>query len=211
MVMKPLPIILLISIVAVGSISRGQGNSLVVRRATIPNFLTDPIIFGNISKTDDVTTTLPSTFILTSPVTGQAVYWSPVICRLAAIKNGKKTPKFREIVAAGPHPLAISLGAIGKPKFFGFRLVDGRPEFLYTYGQLSIEESFAFSPDGRELKQSFKIVSNAIDGAYSLPENWRAFVTANNGRWGNNVLMLKKEELKEGFTITFHLDPSKLR
>lgn len=188
----------------------GVTEEMIVKRVTVPNFLTDPVVFGNIRKVDDVSDSLPSTFVLTHPITGQAVYWSPVICRMIAIKNGSRTSTYHEMIAEGPHPLAFSLGAIGKPKYFGFRMVNGLPEFLYTYGQLSVEEKYRFSPDGRQLMQSFKVASSAIDGAYSLPENLRAIATANNGNWSNNVLMLKREELNAGFTVTFHLDPAQL-
>lgn len=183
---------------------------MIVRRATISNFLTDPIVTGNIRVADDVSSTLPSTFILTHPQTGQSIYWSPVICRLIAIKNGERT-SFHEVVAEGPHPFAFSLGAIGKPKFFGFRMVDGLPEFLYTYGQLSIEEKFQFSKDGRKIEQSFKVASTAIDGAFSVSEEVRKIVTADNGRWGGNVIRFRRDEFNAGFTVTYHLDPSQPR
>ncbi len=180
---------------------------LLIQRNTIPNFLKDPIVTGNVSKLDDVSATLPSTFILTSPVTGQSIYWSPPLCRVLAVKKGK-LPSFRELIAEGPHPLSISLGAIGRPKFFGFRLIEGNPEFLYTYGQLSVEERFAISTDGRSIYQSFKVTTNALDGSFSLSPTWREVVTSDNGRWSNNVLALSREELLAGFTITYHLDPS---
>lgn len=115
------------------------------------------------------------------------------------------------MIAEGPHPLSFSLGTMGKPKFFGFRYVNNQPEFLYTYGQLSVEVSFSFSDDGSKVLQTFKVASNAIDGAFSVSEALRKLVSANNGKWSNNVLMLSRAELKEGFTVTYHLDPSKPR
>jgi hypothetical protein len=182
---------------------------LLIQRNTVPNFLTDPIVTGNASKLDDVSATLPSTFIMTSPVTGQSIYWSPPLCRVLAIKKGKLA-SFRELIAEGPHPISLCLGAIGRPRYFGFRLVEGTPEFLYTYGQLSVEERFAISDDGRSVLQTFKITSNAMDGAFGLSPAWREVATADTGKWNNNVLLLSREELKKGFTITYHLDPSQL-
>lgn len=203
-------ILSIFSIAVLTASSLHAEEDLLIKRATVSNFLSDPIVLGNVSQADDVTNSLPSTFIITLPSTGQEIYWSPAVCRLISIKKGNRA-SFDEMIAEGPHPLAFSLGAIGKPKYFGFRIVEGLPEFLYTYGQLSIEEKFSFSDDGRKVLQTYKIVSNAIDGAFSVPEKLRKMVTANNGKWSNNVLMLKRDELKEGFTVTYHLDPTQLR
>lgn len=183
--------------------------TLIVSRATVTNFIEDPIVTANLSKDEELKKLLPSTFVMLLGSTGQKIYWSPALCRMVAIGPGKRS-SFREMVAEGAHPLSISLGAIGRPEYFGFRFVDGKPEFLYTYGQLSVEESYEISADGSKLFQRFRIQSNAIDGAFSLTENWRAVVTADNGEWLNNVLTLSREQLNEGFTITYHLDPNAL-
>lgn len=183
--------------------------TLIVSRATVTNFIEDPIVTANLSKDEELKKLLPSTFVMLLGSTGQKIYWSPALCRMVAIGRDKRGA-YREIVAEGAHPLSISLGAIGRPEYFGFRFVDGKPEFLYTYGQLSVEESYQISSDGSKLFQRFRIQSNAIDGAFSVTENWRAMVTSDNGEWLNNVLTLSREQLNEGFTIIYHLDPNAL-
>lgn len=183
--------------------------TLIVSRATVTNFIEDPIVTANLSTDVKLKKLLPSTFVMVLGATGQKIYWSPALCRMVAIGRDKRA-SFREMVAEGAHPLSISLGAIGRPEYFGFRFVDGKPEFLYTYGQLSVEESYEISADGSRLYQRFQVQSNAIDGAFSVTENWRALVTADHGEWLNNVLTLSREQLNEGFTITYHLDPNAL-
>lgn len=44
---------------------------MIVKRATVANFITDPIVLGNVSQADDVSTTLPSTFVMTHPTSGR--------------------------------------------------------------------------------------------------------------------------------------------
>lgn len=200
-------VVLLFSVGLAGAQGDEEFASVEIKKVTIPNFIKDPIVLANISSDEDVSATLPSTFIISSPETGQKFFWNPILCRLVAIDNGK-FPEFIELVAEGAHPFSISLGTIGRPRFFGMRIVDGFPEFLYTYGQLSVEERFKLSADGKRLLQSFQVKSNSIDGAFSLSKSWREAVTADNGRWNNNVLMLTREELAEGFTVTYHLDPT---
>lgn len=207
--MKLTPFHLLITVLislATTNVLIGQDDELVIKRATIDNFLTDPVANNSADSK-----TLDSVFVMTLPSTGQKVYWSSLSCRLIAVKNGQATTGLTELEANGPHPLALSLGATGSPKFFGVRIVNGIPEYLYTFGQLSIEETFRFSADGKRLYQNFKIQSNAIQGNFTVPEKWRETLTGDNGRWSKNVLKLTKLEMQEGFTFTFHLDPNASR
>lgn len=177
--------------------------AVVVKRTSVANPVTDSQVFGAGEKT-----LLPSIFLVTHNETGQSLYWSPDACRLIAVKNGEGM-NYRELIAEGIHPFARSLGSMGKPKFFGLRIRSGgNPEFLYTYGQLSIEERFEFSADGKKLRQHFTINSGAITGAVVVPEAWREFVETSLGRWEKTQLSLTRDEMKTGLTLTYLLDPS---
>lgn len=188
----------------IGSVQFSEGQEkLAVKRGGVSNFLKDQTVVLPKGRKQ-----LDSVFQIVLPSTGQTLYWSSEACRLIGIKNGEKTT-LTELEASGAHPLARSIGAVGTPKFFGLRIVDnGLPEFLYSIGQLSIEEKLQFSPDGKRLLQTVKIQSGAIQGNYVIPENWREVITGDNGRWSGNTLRLTNAEMQEGFTFTFHLDPN---
>ncbi len=183
-------------------------NRLIVRRTSLTNFMSDQTVLTDQGKVLTDMRILPSTFAMISENTDQTFYWDPHLCRLIAIRNSDKTPDFIELTAEGGHPLGLSPGVMGNPKFFGMRYVEGDPEFLYTYGQLSVEERFTISDDGRRIHQTFKVLTRASQGSCSFTTNWRETVTANNGRWKGNVISLRKDELKKGVRVTYHLDPS---
>jgi len=179
---------------------------LILKRTTIKNFIADAVINRALSGSDATPHQLASTFEMILPSTEQTFVWSPALCRLIGIHRGKQT-SFIEISAEGVHPFSVSTGARGTPVFFGFRLVAGAPEFLYTYGQMSIEERFEISADGRRLYQHFKIAASTANTTYTVPESWRKILTADNGRWMQTTLALNRQETMEGFTVTYHLDP----
>ncbi len=185
-----------------------EKSRLIVQRITIPNFIDDPIVLGSLLPGERRSPVLPSVFVLSSPETGQQICWDPGSCRLLAVRSGpnpREVNRFRDLRAEGAHPLSVSMGALGRPIFFGFRVEDGIPRFLYTFGQLSVEERIDLSADGQFLFQHFIIKANPSSGAVRVPESWQSFASADKGKWGANVLSLTREEFAEGFTITYRL------
>lgn len=196
---------LTLAIVALPPLSNAQtAQTMSVKRTTVPNFIGDSMVFFGQEKKPN----LGSVFILAANQTGQMLFWSPEVCRLISVRNGDKTD-YLELNAEGSHPFVQCLGTMGKPKFFGFRVLDGGiPQFLYTYGQLSIEERFELSNDGSQLKQYFKINSGAISGQLAFPKAWRDIMTANIGSWNDkNEIKFTEAQLKNEIVFTYYLDP----
>ena len=186
-------------------------SSLTVTRATVQDFVGDATITGSEPK-ESGSSVLPSIFVISSASTGQMIFWSPTTCRLLAVKNGEARRATgallsKELLAEGAHPFAITIGAAGEPRFFGFRIKDNAPEFLYTFGQISVEEKFSLSSDGTKLYQTFRVSIQSASGAIRFPEPWRKLAEANKGTWNSNVLAVSKEDMSEGFTVTYRLDP----
>ena len=109
-------------------------------------------------------------------------------------------------IAAGAPPLSAALSSAVKPKYFGFRIVAKRPEFLYSFGKLAIEESIWIDPSGKKLKQQFRIGNLAADAAVKLSfsEDWRKRITSETGKWKGNTLTIQKEKASE-FVLTYRL------
>ena len=108
------------------------------------------------------------------------------------------------MMAAGPAPLSGSGGASGSPRYFGFRLVGGMPEFLYTFGALSVEERLWLEEEGKVLKQRFSVREAPRGLLLTLPEEWKRRVTASVGVWKKNVLSVPKEASGE-VILTYRL------
>jgi len=108
------------------------------------------------------------------------------------------------LMAAGPAPLTGSGGASGAPRYFGFRLVGGMPEFLYTFGALSVEERLWLEDGGKVLKQRFSVRQGSRGIQLTLPEEWRRRATASVGTWKKNVLSVPNESTGE-VILTYRL------
>ena len=108
------------------------------------------------------------------------------------------------LMAAGPAPLTGSGGASGAPRYFGFRLVGGMPEFLYTVGALSVEERLWLEDEGKVLKQRFSVRQASRGVQLTFPEEWILRVSATVGTWSKNVLSVPRESTGE-VILTYRL------
>lgn len=108
------------------------------------------------------------------------------------------------MLAAGPAPLSGSVGSRGTPRYFGFRLVAGMPEFLYTVGALTIEERLWLEDEGRVLKQRFSVREAPQGIRLTFPEAWKPRLSAAVGTWKENVLTVSPEESGE-VILTYQL------
>jgi hypothetical protein len=107
-------------------------------------------------------------------------------------------------MAAGPAPLSGTGGASGAPRYFGFRLVGGMPEFLYTLGSLSVEERLWLEDGGKVLKQRFAVREASRGIQLTFPEAWRLRTSVTVGTWKKNVLSVPKEDSGE-VIVTYRL------
>lgn len=194
---------------------------LDVARQRLKNFLSDETALAPYKKADGGYRDLESTFTIGTPSGRFAVFWDPEACRFLGALDLKAPPQNAEstdsegdgapspytILAEGPHPFKGSSGAYGEPEFFGFRMINGSPAFLYTCGTLVIEERLSLDEEGEVLKQMFTIrePKNAI--SYTVPEAWKDRIDTTGGEWKGNVLTIPKENASE-FLVSYRLAES---
>lgn len=182
-----------------------------IRQVTLPNPVSDPVVLAHRSlltpvPADGLLTQLPGLIEVrhSQPALGYA--WDPVECRLLFAWKGASLTDLL-FVAEGPGPLSATIGAIGSPQYFGYRLVGGHPEFLYRIGRLAIEESIAPSPDGTRLVQRWKVYQAEFDLMLAVPERWREAVQPGAGSWTEGFLKVPKEQAGD-LTLTWRLAPA---
>lgn len=194
-----------------GSSSLGPTLELDVSRRPFKNFLTDEVALKPYLAEDGIPEDFESIFVVGSLQAKVAIFWDPVVCRLLGVLDldGKKDPVEADLPstypyilqAAGPPPLA---DASGDPEYFGFRLVDGSPEFLYTFGSLVVEERIWLEDLGKTLKQRFSFRSPSRPVTIKIPEDWRNRAEASKGTWDKNVLSIPVEDATE-VVLTYQL------
>lgn len=108
--------------------------------------------------------------------------------------------------AVGPHPLAATAGASERPEYFGFRLVEGRPEFLYHCGLLSVEERIWLEEGGRVLRQRYAVAGARADLRIAVPGAWAGRVEASAGSWKDRTLTVPIASAGE-ILLTYPLAP----
>jgi len=108
------------------------------------------------------------------------------------------------LMAEGGHPLTGSGGASGAPRYFGFRLVGGMPEFLYTFGSLAVEERLWLEDEGKVMKQRISVREAPRGLLLTLPGSWQSRVEVTAGTWKKNVLSVPKEASGE-VILTYRL------
>ena len=109
-------------------------------------------------------------------------------------------------LAAGPGPFSAAVGAYGKPKYFGFKLIEGVPEFYYSVGRVAVRERFSFSDDAETLMQHFAIDNSAGDVVMTIPEAWKDRVSTEKGTLKNRILTVSKNDAAD-FTLNYSLIP----
>lgn len=183
---------------------------LLISRRTLKNFLTDPEALALYPRPGGAPAELPGVFAIGSAEAGRAILWDPTTCRLLGVlllpKAGAAPggePQYA-LKASGPLPLAKTSGAGGAPVYFGMRLVNGAPEFLYKLGSLSIEERIWLEDAGSVLKQRF-CVSPAPRGLqFTVASDWKERLSASAGTWKDRVLTVPKESAGE-LVLTYRL------
>lgn len=118
-------------------------------------------------------------------------------------RDGAGTPPFL-LVAAGPPPLSETAGASGTGSYFGMRVVEGRPEFLYTQGSLLVEERLWFENGGDTLQQHFTFREIDSDLHLRFPEAWRERIESDRGEWDDELLEVGLGEAGE-LRLTYRL------
>jgi len=202
---------------------------LDISRRSLNNFLTDDEALAPYRSIDGKIRELTGVFMLGSESAPFAVFWDSHSCRLLGVlditrpaesepsspapgsNNGEgatKTPSSPYVLkASGPSPLSGASGSPANPVYFGFRLVDGKPEFLYTSGPLEVEERIWLEEGGNFLKQRFSVRNAAKGFRILLPSDWKERVTVSSGTWKNETLTVPAESAGE-LILTYRLtDP----
>ena len=156
---------------------------------------------------------LPGAIAVHFPDKELSFCWDPVECRLLYVWKGgflQHQPDLAGIagklvyVAEGPAPLAASVGAFDAPDFFGYRLVNGVPEFLYTQGLLSVAERFELAADGQSFTQFFSVQNTPFEVNLAIPERWKESVSSSIGTWTKGFVTIPLKSIKD-FRLTFQL------
>lgn len=200
---------------------------LDIARRDLKNFLTDEEALTPYRRSDGLAESLSEVFVIGSNAVPRAVFWDPLACRLLGVLNldapvppvvapsettsateEQKTtlslPSPYLLLATGQAPLSSSLRARGVPQYFGFRLVAGMPEFLYTVGALSVEERLWLENEGRVLKQRFSVREASQGIQLTFSDEWKRRLSVSVGTWKENVLSVPKEESGE-VILTYQL------
>lgn len=199
------------------------GVKLDISRRQLRNFLTDKEALEAYGTDEEQQAVLHGAFMIGSPGARYVAIWDPTAARLVGVldlqapgetpekaeteeEEGEKTapPSPYVLTAKGLPPFQKSSGAFGTPVYFGFRVVDGRPEFLYTHGSLRIEESIWLEDEGNTLKQKFSIRDAKSDVRFAVPASWKERITPTVGEWDGSTLKVSKENAKE-IELTFVL------
>ena len=214
------------------SVASAVSLKLTVSRRTLNNFLEDPLALIPYQDDEENTRPLKGAFMIGSPEAPFAAIWDPTSCRLLGIldltappapadattstekteEDGKKEENASPYLlrAEGPFPLSNSPGAVGIPKYFGFRMVENKPEFLYTHGSLAIEERIWLESGGAVLKQRISVRNAADDISVRFPPSWKERISAAAGEWDDEELEVSAEEA-EGIILTYRLEEEEER
>lgn len=210
---------------------------LDIARRDLKNFLTEAEALTPYRKVEGISESLQEIFVIGSNAVPRALFWDPLACRLLGVLDLEAPtapatvvvpaqPEAEEadetrtepapppappspyvLMAEGAHPLTGSGGASGAPRYFGFRLVGGMPEFLYTFGALAVEERIWLEDEGKIMKQRFSVREAPRGLQLTLPESWQSRVDAAVGTWKKNVLSVPKESSAE-VILTYRLTAS---
>lgn len=206
---------------AAPAVTPGVPLALDLSRRDLVNFLTDEKALAPYRQANGESAALRDVFMLGSVKAPWAVIWDPRTCRLLGIVDIVAAEKATEpappaqadpadagndsgdaaspflFKAEGAFPLAKSQGASDAPRYFGFRLVDGAPEFLYVCGRLSIEERLWLDEGGKVLRQRLAVKEPPRNLVFSVPSAWKGRVDASVGSWKGSELTVPKEQAGE--------------
>lgn len=109
------------------------------------------------------------------------------------------------IKASGHFPLALVFGGAVEPRYFGFRMIGDRPEFLYNMGNITVEECIWLDASGKKMLQRFRLGNrDDSDLKLSFPESWKERIEASKGEWKDSVLTIPETDAAE-FVLTYRL------
>jgi len=195
-----------------------------ISREDRKNFLTDKEALAPYKTQSGEISDLREVFALSSPLSPCEILWDPATCRLTGVldtqsapspeKDGDQNPKESDSVtpvaspflAEGPHPLSGTPGAGTAPVYFGFRIVSGQVEFLYTLGSLPVEEQIWLEDGGNVLQQRFSVPKAGRGLKITVPKDWEDRVEASAGTWKGATLTVPKEAAGE-VLLTYVLPP----
>lgn len=199
---------------------------LDISRLSLKNFLEDKSALEAYRRPDETIDDLEDAFTIGAIRGRYALIWDATACRLVGVVDLKRSQPDAEafpqsgaknqtspyhLLAEGFHPLAGSFGAFGKPLYFGFRIVDGIPEFLYNHGALRVEERLWLEGDGYILKHRFTVKDSENAILLRFPESWKALITgASAGTWNGQTLSVPVEDAAE-VVLTYNLLPKSER
>ncbi|MEN8715709.1 MAG: hypothetical protein ABF384_12440 [Verrucomicrobiales bacterium] len=208
---------------------------LDISRRHLRNFLTDEEALEAYGSDDARRENLHGAFMIGSPGARYVAIWDPTAARLIGVLDveppkkeqskeeekadnaGLKKEDAEKEELSGPSPYIYSAeglppfqessGAFGKPEYFGFRVVAGRPKFLYTHGSLRIEEMIWLEDEGRVLKQRFSIRSPQNDAQIAVVSDWKDRITHSVGEWDGSALKVSKDEAGN-IELSYQLEPA---
>lgn len=181
---------------------------LDLSRRALKNFLTDETALTPY-QTEESISDFPGAFTIGSPQARFAVIWAPTSCRIVGVldleapADGESPPY--TILASGIAPTTSIPGSSGSPVYFGMRMSEGRPEFLYTHGSHAIAESIWLEDDGAILKQRFVLRKGASPLRLTFPSEWVPLIESSAGEWKDNILEIAGESIEE-VTLLYRLD-----
>jgi len=193
---------------------------LDISRRSLKNFLQDPTALERYKQPDGSIKDLEDAFTIGAVRGRYALIWDATACRLVGVvdvkpaeedshqdsaESGQKPSTPYVLLAEGYAPLTGSLGTFGNPIYFGFRLIDGLPEFLYNHGGLQVEERLWLEGDGSILKQRFAIRNPENAFLIQFPASWKERITETSaGQWNGQTLSVPLEGAEE-LIITYQL------
>ncbi len=182
---------------------------LDLSRRNLKNFLIDEDALAPYRTGGDPRPDLRGVFTIGAIEAPFAIFWDAQSCRLIGILElataGESDTPIYSFLAAGPHPFAKTAGVTDAPRYFGFRLVSGAPEFLFHCGSVAFEERLWLEDEGRTLKQRF-VVKGASKGLkFAVPPSWAKRVDASVGTWAGPVLTVPAESAE--VVLTYPLAP----
>lgn len=209
----------------------GKPVKLDISRRFLKNFLTDELALIPYEKGDGEFRDMPGAFMIGSPSARYVAIWDPTPSRLVGVldlqaprkaapqepepaeqepastdSEDEEAPSPYVFTATGTFPFQGSSGAFGNPSYFGFRVVSGRPCFLYTHGSLIVEETLWLEDGGSILKQQFSLRDPEGTIAFRIPDDMDGRVASDRGEWDGTRLEVASGEA-ESFTLTYQLSP----
>lgn len=198
---------------APAAVDMSKAMPLDVSRTRLKNFLRDETALTPYLDTDGSPQDLKAVFIAGSSEARHALIWDSITCRLLGVL---RIPRQKDsgtaasgaspylLLAEGVHPLKNTQGTFDDPSYFGFRLVSGVPEFLYTYGTLVVEERIWLEESGNVLKQRFSFRNPQNEIKIAFPEAWKAKTSVTAGEWKEEILTVPADKAHD-IVITYRL------